>query len=143
MSNRFFLLDTDGESFEGMVTSDGPHLKSPIGESLAVGETYLGLDFPGHAGWWAFDHRHQLALTSLSPNGIQTVIDAFGLPVRPNPLSPVPDTGFWKSPAFQGLCEWVRHHHTRAEHLIKRHPQRPPYWLAMCEAAISIQDDDN
>ncbi|MBY5979683.1 hypothetical protein [Ferrimonas balearica] len=143
MANRFFLLTLASGDWEGMVGADGPHLKSPEGSSLSVGEIYLGEDFPGHPGCWAFDLRHALPLSTLTAQEQQQLADAFGLPRRANPAAPHPESQFWQSEAFSQLCQWVRHHHTRAQHQVKRHPQRPPYWLAMCEAVIAVEDGDN
>ncbi|MBY5920532.1 hypothetical protein [Ferrimonas balearica] len=142
MANRFYLLTMASGDFEGMVTTDGPHLKVVGGDSLAVGEAYLAHDFPSHPGWWVFDLKGHIALSTLTEKEVGVVAEAFGLPIRTGPTAPIPDSLFWTSPAFRGLCDWVRHHKTRAEHQAQRHHQRPPYWLAMCEAAISVQDDE-
>ncbi len=141
MANRFYLLTMAGGDYEGMVTADGPHLKAVGGESLAVGEAYLAQDFPSCPGWWAFDQKGQMDLSHLAPGELDTLSNAFGLPVRQAPTEPVPDSRFWQSNAFKALCEWVRHHGTRAEHQAQRHHQRPPYWLAMCQAANAVQDE--
>ncbi|MBY5991490.1 hypothetical protein [Ferrimonas balearica] len=141
MSNRFYLVTIGPAQFEGMVSADGPHIKRLGGASVAVGEAQLHLGDPLFPGWRLVDQHHSLTLEDLSESEVLTLAEQFGLPMRTAPTETAEPSRFWQSPAFAGLCDWVRHHGTKAAHQVRQHHQRTPGWLEMCQAANELADE--
>ncbi|SHG93665.1 hypothetical protein [Ferrimonas marina] len=143
MSMRFYLVDLGEMQFEGMLSQDGPHIKQLGGSSLAIGEAALHYGDPMDPGWRLVSPHQAIPLTPLDESQVLELATHFGLPMRTAPNEPVSGGDFLHSPAFQGLCDWVRQHPGKAQRLYHQHHQKTPGWLEVVDAANSLADESH
>ncbi|GAA4902699.1 hypothetical protein [Ferrimonas pelagia] len=142
MSMRFYLLDLGEMQFEGMLSQDGPHIKLVGGDSIPIGESALHYGDPIEPGWRLYGPRHSIPLSQLDESQVLELATHFGLPMRTTPAETVSGSDFLNSPAFRGLCQWVRRHPAKAEKISHLHHQKTPGWLEVCDAANALADDE-
>ncbi|QIZ76680.1 hypothetical protein [Ferrimonas lipolytica] len=138
MSMRFYYLDLDGIRFEGMISQDGPHIKRCGGGGMPIGEAELHYGDPIDPNWRLVGRHQALALAELNEQQLLELAAHFGLPLRTAPTESVSGGGFFTSPAFEGLRDWVKHHPTKAQRLVQKRAQRTNGWLEACQAANSL-----
>lgn len=141
MSMRFYLLDLDSMHFEGMVAADGPHIKQMGGVSIPIGEASLHFGDPISPGWRLHGPHSTLDLPTLDKEQVLALAAHFGLPIRTSPAEPPSGGDFLRSPAFAGLCHWVRRHPDKAKKIYQGAHQRTPGWLDVCNAANALDDE--
>lgn len=109
--------------FRGTITIDGPTIEAWIGKKFE-GSVALGVCSIACAEAWyvvKYLNERRICLAPLSNSERETLMQEFGIgPLEPhiNILGRKKlglDDPFFSSPAFGGLCTWVRHHPGIAE----------------------------
>lgn len=127
--DEFHRVKIEGVVFAGVVSADGPYINvicppARYGHGVALGVCRI-VDLPesdqpwrhdGNAGWWLvkYDNERRSDLTMLTERGRKALASEFGIVLsRSSEWWIDPDDGeraemFFSSPAFGGLCAWVK-----------------------------------
>ena len=120
-TGKFYSSIIDGVEFQAVMSGDGPYItKRPLGNGVAIGQctSIRFLQEPefycrNRRPHWAvvkYGNQERIDLSDLSARGRKRLSKEFGVPIGDSNPMPVMLDLFYKSAAFQGLCEWAQKH---------------------------------